>query len=136
MRVELPPLIGVKSNEARGIWPQVEPYLKRITDKQDTGCTTDDLLHRIETQRMQLWVQKGVVFITEITVYPQWVGLHIPYAAGDNMEDWFDRSLEYLEGFAREKGCKYISATGRKGWIRQGKARGYKEAFFNVRKEL
>lgn len=133
-------IYGIPSSEARGYWYIVAPLLQTIIDRFDPGYTTDDILFRVEHQEMQLWLIApdaiSAVVITEITHFPQYKTLHAPFIAGERMAEWFDPVFDVLEAFAKHHGCKYLTGCGRKGWVRQGKPRGYRETYTVLRKEL
>jgi hypothetical protein len=130
---------GIPSREARWYWHVVAPLLQTVVDRFDPGYTTDDILSRIESKDMQLWVidpDIAAVVITEITHFPQYKTLHAPFIAGERMAEWFDPVFDVLEAFANHHGCKYLTGCGRRGWVRQGKPRGYRETYTVLRKPL
>ena len=129
-------MIGIPSYCIDGAWPTAEPLLQKVLDLFDTGFSLDDLKARCKAQEMQLWLRPDAAFITEIQIFPQYKCLHIPYIGGTGMEDWFDDVMDQFEAFARHMGCAYVSGCGRRGWVRQGRNRGYEEGFTIVRKKL
>lgn len=115
--------------------------LDRVVDRYDPGYTTDDLLASVESQRMQLWVCVDNRIITacvvsEIQEYPRYRVFNLIAMAGDGMDKWFTPAFDVLEAYGKHHGCKYLSGSGRKGWVRQCRNRGYNEAFVVTRKEL
>lgn len=133
-------IYGIPSHQARGYWHIVEPLLQTIIDRFDPGYSADDILFHVEQQKMQLWLiapdEVCAVVITEITNFPQYKTLHAPFIAGERMGEWFDPVFDVLESFAKHHGCKYVTGCGRRGWVRQGKPRGYRETYTVLRKEI
>lgn len=130
-------MIGIRSEWIEDIWPIAGPLIQRVLDEFDTGYSLDDLKERCKQAKAQLWMHgTEAAFISEIQVFPSYTVLHVPYIGGSGMESWFDEAMDVLEAFALDKGCAYLSGCGRRGWVRQGKSRGYTEAFTIVRKRL
>ena len=133
-------ILGIRSDQARNCWPIVEGWISGVLDTFDPGFTTTDILESIEARNHQLWLivleQPVAVIVTEINNYPRYSVLHAPYIAGGRMDEWFDNAFDVLEAFAKHHGCKYLTGCGRRGWVRQGAHRGYREAYTVVRKEL
>lgn len=130
-------MIGIPSSAIDLAWPVAGPLIQRVLDEFDTGYSLDDLKARCKSQDMQLWLcDDRAAFLSEIQVFPRYKALHVPYIAGDGMDQWIDRAMDVLEAFARHMGCAYVSGCGRRGWARVGRDRGYTEGFTITRKAL
>jgi hypothetical protein len=131
---------GILSSEAERFWPTVEPWLQQVIDQYDPGYSTDNLFDHIKQQKKQLWVglspQIAAALVTEITIYPQYKVLHVPYVAGHDMDKWLPGALRVLEAFGRHHECKYVTGCGRRGWVKALESDSWKEGFTIIRKEL
>jgi hypothetical protein len=96
--------------------------------------TFEDVVQGVTEGRMQAWINKDSIAITEIIVFPRKKTLHGFLAAG-NMR----RILEMVPSAAewgRQMGCTAFTLAGRKGWQRVFGRRGWKTAFYVLETEL
>lgn len=135
-------VIPVHPEGLLGIWSEVEPFVDRVAGGRDDGYSNEDVLTELQNARMHLWVvveddQRIVaVAVTRIATYPQLKTLNIVGLAGDGVKHWFDALMDFIEGYAKEIGCRYVAGIGRKGWRRLAAHRGYKPASYIVRKQV
>ena len=85
--------------------------------------------------RATLWVRDNSVAVTNIIDCPQGRRFNIWVAAGD-MQELIAEMYPEFEKQAREFGCKTVTITGRRGWVRAMKDVGFKEVATVVAKEL
>lgn len=88
------------------------------------GCYSfDDVAQGIMEGRMQLWAGPDGCAVTEILMYPQRKLLNL-FLAGGSMEQLLDMEKDAIT-WAKAQGCDGLSLSGRKGWTRALKERGW-----------
>ncbi len=105
----------------------IHPYhrkLERVLDRMGGLYTLHDILAKIAEGRMQSFMQGDSWMITQVMDFPRRRVLEIVALVGDVDEclAMHERLLDY----ANEIGATVIQAYGRKGWLRPGKARGWR----------
>lgn len=110
--------LGIPSNEVLNIWSAVEPSIQAALDQEDTGYNAEDILTRIQTRDMQLWVHPVAVAVTEIHQLPRFKKLVLVTLGGSDMDAWIEDLMEVLGNYAKGINCKYLEQWGRKGWLR------------------
>jgi hypothetical protein len=120
------------------MWPRVVELLRPAIEYVDSGFSDVDILRRLQTSDMQLWVigEYQAACVTQIIVYPQHKTCLVVALGGEGLEEWFDELMSTIETWAQELGCKYVEEYGRKGWARVGKRRGYAETYTVMRKAI
>jgi hypothetical protein len=113
----------VGKGDVKKVWSQVEPMLLGALKKNIPLWNTDDVLEAVMKDEMQLWIayddDKQTLLgsvITQIMVYPRGKLVNVFLLGGNNIKMWKDKMAEKIEKFAREEGCAYLQAIGRKGW--------------------
>ena len=101
----------------------------------DPHYNVDDVLKEVREGRAYLWLGNSSIAVTTVIETPNGRRCNIWVAAGD-MKELFENIWPSVEGSARELGCKSISLTGRRGWVRAMKGFGFKEVATVVAKEL
>jgi hypothetical protein len=102
-------------------WPQVEPILKRATDRV-TGYEPIDLLRLTMSGHMSMWLvcdytdAPVAVAVTQLKEYPRLRVLEVPFIAGSGLRHWHRQLLRVLDEQARALGCADIMGFDRKGW--------------------
>jgi hypothetical protein len=86
--------------------------------------TLEDVLSQIERGEAQLWTAEDALIITEVHNAPRLRELHVWITTGelDAVLQLFD---EQVEPWAREMGCAQVAFTGRRGWARALRGRGW-----------
>lgn len=107
--------------------PLIEAALRRGLPTH----TADDILDACETGDMQLWCCGESVLVTEIVAFPRATVVR-SVVAGGRLRDILT-VLPAAEEWARERGCRYAIAGGRRGW---GRALGYGSKAVEFVKEL
>jgi hypothetical protein len=101
-----------------------EQKLTRVLDRMGGLYTLDDILERLGDGRMQSFAVNNSLAVTEIGVFPRARKLHVVVMVGDiaDGEALHDKVLE----FARKVEVPLISADGRRGWLPQAEAHGWR----------
>ena len=95
----------------------------------------DDVAEMVEDHRLQLWLAKDSVVLTEIIVYPRLKNLHYFLAGGDL--DELSRMRPLIESWGKSVGCTRVTLAGRKGWAKTFlKDEGYSPQWSVMAKEL
>lgn len=114
----------VAKPDVHKVWAKVEPMLLGALKKNIPLWNTDDILEGVMKDELQLWIVYededeeilGAV-ITQITIFPRGKLVNVFLLGGNNIRLWKDKMAEKIEKFAREEGCTYLQAIGRKGWL-------------------
>lgn len=111
-------------------WDRVEPLLKKATDLSGDRYTTSHIYDMVMEDDYQLWVAyegnnfHGAV-VTNISDYPNRKILCMGFCGGEDFGAWKDQIIDILKRFARDMGCDAIEASGRPGWSKVLKDKGY-----------
>jgi hypothetical protein len=103
------------------------PYhrkLARALDRMGGLYTVSDILAEIAVGRMQSFADGGSWAITKVVDFPRARMLEIMIALGDleTCRRLHDRILQY----ARDNDIGLVQAYGRRGWVNDAAARGWK----------
>lgn len=110
------------------------PLLKSALPYTDDLWTLEDVGQAVAEGRMQMWVHGESVAVTQLEVYPTKLLAHIFLGAGTLTE--LHELLAQIEEWATDVGADRLVVSGRKGWVRDLKSHGFKEAAVTVAKEL
>jgi hypothetical protein len=117
--VRLPPLDDLARR-----WGEIEPLLKRATDRTD--CYEPiDLLCLAVAGRMQLWTaERGSAIlaaaVSEVRQHPRARVLEVPFVGGRSLFLWAKPLLAALDDYARATKCGAVMGFDRAGWSRFG----------------
>jgi hypothetical protein len=105
-------------------WPQIEPILKRATDR-DRAYEPIDILLLVMQGRLSMFVIRdggpiAAVVVTEIRQYPRCRVLEVRFIAGTGLRRLFRPILDALDAQAESLDCISIAGFERKGWSRFG----------------
>jgi hypothetical protein len=103
---------------------------------QHSGGTHEwqDVVGQIAEGRLQFWPAERGCAVTEIVVYPQVTVLNI-FLAGGELDQLLDMEGDAFQ-WAKAQGCKSVTLSGRLGWQRALKSRGWKPTHINLSREL
>jgi hypothetical protein len=90
----------------------------------ESSHTFDDVVGKILRGELHFYKFDGCCLIMQLVVFPQFKNYHCFVAAGD--QESLDNARDYVLAMARQYGCKHLSISGRVGWERRLKARGWK----------
>lgn len=126
--------------------PQILPLVGHlILEALDTTLGEDsfnEVVEKLSTGNLQMWVIGDEddlnilgVLLTRVQVCERTKLLNVYLCSGEAFDSWTTH-LEMLEEWGREQGCEYITATGRKGWIKKLKPFGFVEKYVTLYKPL
>lgn len=96
--------------------------------------TFDDLVARILRGELHFYNYPECCLVMQIVQYPQFKNYHCFAAAGN--QEALDNAGEDMQRMARQFGCKHLSISGRPGWVRRLKERGWFQASATMYLEL
>lgn len=105
-------------------WSKVEKFIQDGLDTSDMGLlTTDYLKERCEAGVYGLWIyivenEIKAAAVLALETYPRAKVVTVISVGGYDMKEWNRKFFGRIEEFAKEMGCKYVMAAGRKGWSR------------------
>jgi hypothetical protein len=113
-----------------GLWPRIFPHLSRAADYTYGRYEPEDIFDAVASGDAHLWVAldgddiKGVT-ITRFWQYPRKNCLDVMFLGGEEWDGWKDIMFDTLQRWAHDSGCAAIEASGRVGFARIFKDRGY-----------
>jgi len=110
---------------------RAKPIIERALARHVPLYTADDILDACERGDMQLWCIGQSVLVTEVVAFPQARVVRSVAAAG-RLRDILE-ILPVAESWAKDLGCRYAIAAGRRGW---GRALGYRVGASEFMKEI
>lgn len=120
--------------DLRAEFERCEHWLAEALTYANDTHSTRDIWEGVVNGRFQFWPAERGALITEIQVYPKRNVFHVFLGGGDL--DQLTDMIESIEIYARTIGCKSVTVSGRKGWIRVLESRGARELCTTVAKEL
>tara|TARA_R110002096_G_scaffold54752_2_gene141131 strand:+ start:974 stop:1390 length:417 start_codon:yes stop_codon:yes gene_type:complete len=113
------------------------PYKKMLLEAlaySGGSHSFQDIVDNVSKEVMQFWPMDKSCLVTEIITYPKFKTLHIFLAAGDLTEiKSIDSTLEVL---CQEIDAKYISLSGRRGWVKALADIGYEMSHVTLAKKV
>lgn len=107
------------SNEELALdWHMIKPKVDEALVYGLGDITAHDLFLECMAGIGQCWVHEDVVAMSRIVRYTRYNELVVVTTTGKGWADYGPSCLEFLEKFARDIGCKYVSIYGRKGWAK------------------
>lgn len=109
---------------------QIEPLLKRATDRSDGSYQAIDVLRQAAARQSCLWLIKSddrivAVAVTEMHQRPRERTLEIPWLAGDGIEEWGLAFHDAMQKHKRELMCdQIVTVCGREGFLRFWQSQG------------
>lgn len=120
--------------DIREDFDQCAEWIQGALDHGGNTHDLEDIWAGIVDGRFQFWPAKRGCLVTEILLYPKCKVLHV-FLGGGNLDQLLDM-IESLEMYAKTIGCKSITVSGRKGWVRVLASRGAKPVRTTLAKEL
>lgn len=109
-------------------------WIQAALDHGGNTHTFEDIVHGITIGRLQLWPAPRGCAVTEIVVYPQKKVLNL-FLAGGELEQFFDM-YEDAAAWGRSQGCTAMTLSGRLGWERVMKPRGWTAKMIVMEKDI
>jgi hypothetical protein len=100
----------------------------------DYSHTFDDITAMVMRGDLMFHNFEDCFCLTQITVFPQFKTYHFMVAGGE-LNGIINRKSKF-EAIAKECGCKYLSFSGRPGWLRALKSKGWKHKFTTMWSEI
>lgn len=119
-------LVGVRSTEARDIWPKVQSWIASACEEEGGSYLASDILAAVEAQDMQMWLavndvgEPDAVAITEIRNMPQRRICMVTIMTGRNLEAW-SHLRHGVAKWAKANGIegkRAFKAVARRGYLR------------------
>ncbi len=120
----------ISPDELRRRWNEVEPLLKRATDRTHGGYEPIDVFVQGMAGQVAFWLVEDnsgkldAIVVTELRQFPRKRALVINFVAGHRLAEWWSEFVEIMDLHGREKECSEILAYARAGWVRFWKSRG------------
>jgi hypothetical protein len=113
-----------------GLWSLIFPHLSKASEYTFGRYEPEDIFEYVISGDAHLWVAFDDGYIVGITVtrlweYPRKKCLDVMFLGGEDWADWKDIMFDTLQRWARDSGCAAIEASGRVGFARVFKSRGY-----------
>jgi hypothetical protein len=113
-----------------GLWPRIFPYLSGASEYTFGRYEPEDILEFAVSGDAHLWVVfKGEdivgITVTRLWQYPRKKCLDVMFLGGENWDEWKDIVFDTMQRWAYDSGCAAIEASGRVGFARVFKDRGY-----------
>ena len=116
-------------------WARCRPLIVRALARGPGLESIGDVERLIVEGHYQFWPGRRSAAITEIAQYGRRKVLVVVHGAGDLAELLDEMEPEFC-AFARALGCDAIVGTGRKGWERVTKTKGYRFGWLTMMKDL
>lgn len=133
---------GIPAAFIENFWHFALPYIKRALDHANGEVSPEDLKIKCLERDAQLWLVYSAdnrivgAATTEIVIYPQMKVCRIITLAGSGFDEWMNMSLQIIEMWAIEQGCKGLEALTRKGFIPKLQNVGFKYKYAVLHKRL
>lgn len=125
MEVSLVPSVGVT-----GLLSRIFPHLNKAAEYTFGRYEPEDIVDAVLDEDAHLWIAFEGKDILGITVtrfwqYPRKKCLDVLFLGGDDWVNWRDNMFDTLQRWANDNGCDVIESSGRPGFARIFKNRGY-----------
>ena len=120
-----PTVSGVRATDFPAVQARVRPFLEDFAAHDMDGRTADEFEAAIAERAQQLWVINDfqAVALTQVTGG----AVRITQCAGERRLEWQDALDDTIREWGRRLGKEWVVITGRPGWSKAAKARGYRE---------
>lgn len=127
-------IVGVPADELPSEIERLSPFIEKFANLSRGRFTKKTLLADIINRDRQVWVinEYQAVCLTSVGLN----SVNIDFCAGVRAREWQGELEDKIRQWARDLGKKRIFVTGRRGWERFGKPRGYREIERNYMLEL
>jgi hypothetical protein len=93
----------------------------------DGSYVFDDVVAKVIKGEVHFYTYPECFVIMQQVIYPQHKNYHCFLAAGN--QEALDGVLQDMLGAAEALGCKNLTITGRHGWVKRLRSRGWKHTF-------
>lgn len=120
--------------DIRKDFDQCAKWIQGALDKGGNTHDLEDIWDGIVEGRFQFWPAKEGCLVTEVLSYPKYNVFHV-FLGGGKLDQLLDM-IDSVEVYAKTMGCKSMTISGRKGWVRILASRGAKPVRTTLAKEL
>jgi len=130
-------VVAIHPNEVDHIWDQVVGYLQRAL-KYDLGQSDiEEIYKQIKSgHQLLLLVVDDSRIIAAVTAIIMDDRCNIVLAGGEAVEEWEDLILDNIRILAKEQGANRITITGRQGWARRLRHKGFRTVLVTLEEQL
>lgn len=112
------------------LMPRLFPHLSKAAEYTFGRYEPEDIIDAVLDWEAHLWVAFDAENISGITVtrfwkYPRKKCLDVLFLGGEDWDNWRDDMFDTLQRWASDNGCDAIESSGRPGFARVFKDRGY-----------
>ena len=139
MKVEL---AAIPRESVAVMWPVVEPGIEEMLEKGIGILSKQQVYDNAVAGEQLLFVLVAddslvpmATIICHVCIGERRV-FEVSMTWGRDMNIWFDTAYDGLLKVAIELKCEIVAVTGRRGWIRQLRSRGFSEKMVTLIKEL
>jgi len=133
-------LVAIPPHSVGVMWPRVSPGIEKMVERGIGITTAHDIKCEALSGRWMLFIveDQGATVVTAICAIEQGDKkvFTIVGAWGVKMSEWVEQFYDSMVQVATDLGCDSISITGRRGWVKYLKDRGFTERMVTVVKEL
>lgn len=113
-----------------GIMPHVFPHIAKAAEYTFGRYEPEDIIDAVLDGEAHLWAafEDDRIFgvtVTRFWQYPRKKCLDVLFLGGGDWADWRDNMFDTLQQWASDSGCDAIESSGRPGFARVFKSRGY-----------
>lgn len=137
------PVDRMTLDQFTNIWLSILPLVRKFVSRSGVRVTEKTIMNEVLSREVQLWIcfdeeqgNKPMSFVvTRIMNYPSGRLLSFDYIGGEDVESWFDIGYDIISEWASTSEadggpqCIGIEATGRLGWQRFLKPRGWSSRY-------
>ena len=127
-------ITGVLAHEYAALRARFWPYLDGFASRSQGRVTADELDARIVGKEAQLWMAGDFAAVCMTSLGADHVS--IDFCSGRERENWQDALVATIAAWGREQGKSWIIISGRPGWSKWARSRGYRAAHIEMVKEL
>ena len=122
------------------VWPSVVRLIESALIASGSDLTADHIKSKIDAGESLLWIiwngELLAAGTTEIVALENGRRLWIITTAGGKIINAWKHLLAEMETHARNAGCEAVRFTGRAGWARYFRDRGYRQPYIVVEKAV
>ncbi len=102
-------------------WGSIAPYLMDAVEHSSPFVTPKEIVAKVNRGEYQLWLAKeNITPIAAAITQIGWSGdtkvFEVLLVGGERIEEWFEKGLFQMEGYARDAKCERLWFRGRRGW--------------------
>ena len=111
-----------------------KPGIEEALSYSNGSHTFDDVVRKIVVGEVHFYSYEGCFTIMQVIQYPQYRTYHCFLAAGN--QDALDNARDDMLRAAKRLECRYLSISGRHGWVRRLVTRGWKHVYSTMYLEV